>query len=49
VDGTKRHCRLVKGGVEAIDEWLELLRNALAKNYDRLDHLLANPNNIERT
>ena len=39
--GTTRPCRLSKAGVEAIDEWLAMLRNALAQNYDRLDRVLA--------
>jgi hypothetical protein len=30
-----------EGGVEAIDQWLAMLRKALASNYDRLDALLA--------
>ena len=37
VDGTKRPCRLAPAGVDAIDQWLAMLRDALAKNYDRLD------------
>jgi DNA-binding transcriptional ArsR family regulator len=41
VEGTKHPCRLAKAGVEAIDQWLAMLRDALAKNYDRLDQLLA--------
>src|ERR1700679_1294429 len=41
VEGTKRPCRLAKGGVEAIDQWLAMLRKALASNYERLDVLLA--------
>ena len=41
VDGTKRPCRLTKAGIEPIDKWLAMLRNALEDNYDRLDHLLA--------
>jgi DNA-binding transcriptional ArsR family regulator len=41
VEGTKRPCRLAKGGVEAIDQWLGTLRKALAQNYDRLDLVLA--------
>jgi DNA-binding transcriptional ArsR family regulator len=40
VDGTKRPCRLEKKGVDTIDHWLEVLRSALSKNYDRLDDLL---------
>lgn len=41
VDGTKRPRRLAKEGVEAIDQWLAMLRKALEKNYDRLDEVLA--------
>src|ERR1700724_1821477 len=41
VEGTKRPCRLAKPGVEGIDQWLAMLREALAKNYDRLDEILA--------
>jgi DNA-binding transcriptional ArsR family regulator len=41
IEGTKRPRRLAKAGVEAIDVWLAMLREALAKNYDRLDEVLA--------
>jgi DNA-binding transcriptional ArsR family regulator len=41
VEGTKRPCRLAKDGIAAIDQWLAMLREALAKNYDRLDEVLA--------
>ena len=41
VEGTKRPCRLAKDGIEAIDRWLQVLRKALEKNYDRLDMVLA--------
>jgi DNA-binding transcriptional ArsR family regulator len=41
VDGTKRPCRLAPAGVDAIDQWLAMLREPLAKNYDRLDTVLA--------
>lgn len=41
VEGTRRPCRLAPQGVAAIDQWLDLLRQALARNYDRLDTLLA--------
>lgn len=41
VEGTKRPCQLSPAGVEAIDRWLAMLREALAKNYDRLDMVLA--------
>ena len=41
VEGTKRHCRLAPAGIDTIDQWLAMLREALAKNYDRLDQVLA--------
>ena len=41
IEGTKRPCRLAPGGVDAIDQWLAMLRQALAKNFDRLDEVLA--------
>jgi DNA-binding transcriptional ArsR family regulator len=41
VEGTKRPCRLAPAGIDAIDRWLAMLREALAKNYDRLDQVLA--------
>jgi DNA-binding transcriptional ArsR family regulator len=41
VDGTKRPRRLAAAGIEAMDQWLEMLRTALEKNYDRLDEVLA--------
>jgi len=41
VDGTKRPRRLAKAGIEAMDQWLGMLRKALEKNYDRLDEVLA--------
>jgi DNA-binding transcriptional ArsR family regulator len=41
VDGTKRPRRLAKAGIDAMDQWLGMLRKALEKNYDRLDEILA--------
>jgi DNA-binding transcriptional ArsR family regulator len=41
VDGTRRPRRLAKAGIEAMDQWLAMLRRALEKNYDRLDDVLA--------
>ena len=41
VDGTRRPRRLAKAGIEAMDQWLEMLRKALEMNYSRLDELLA--------
>ena len=40
-EGAKRPCRLAPGSVEAIDQWLAMLRTALSKNYERLDGVLA--------
>jgi DNA-binding transcriptional ArsR family regulator len=41
VEGTKRPCRLAAGCLSELDEYLELLRDALDKNYRRLDRVLA--------
>ena len=41
VEGTKRPCRLAPSAIDEIDQWLGMLREALAKNYDRLDGVLA--------
>ncbi len=41
IDGAKHPCRLAPAGVAAIDEWLAMLREALSKNYERLDQVLA--------
>ncbi len=41
VDGTRRPRRLAKAGIDALDQWLAMLRKALEKNYDRLDGVLA--------
>jgi len=48
VEGTKRPCRLAPSGIAAIDQWLAMLRDALAKNYDRLDEVLAVMKSEER-
>ena len=41
VDGARRPRRLAKGGIDAMDQWLAMLRTALETNYDRLDGVLA--------
>jgi DNA-binding transcriptional ArsR family regulator len=41
VDGTKRPRRLAKAGIDAMDQWLAMLRKALERNYERLDVVLA--------
>jgi DNA-binding transcriptional ArsR family regulator len=41
IEGTKRPRRLSKAGLDAMDQWLAMLRKALEMNYDRLDKVLA--------
>jgi DNA-binding transcriptional ArsR family regulator len=41
IDGSKRPSRLAPHAIAEIDQWLNMLRQALAKNYDRLDQVLA--------
>lgn len=41
VDGTRRPRRLARQGIDAMDQWLRMLRKAMEKNYDRLDQVLA--------
>jgi len=41
VDGTKRPCRLAPGALAELDQYLQMLREALTRNYRRLDQLLA--------
>ena len=40
-DGTKRPRRLVAAGIDAMDQWLAMVRKGLEQNYDRLDEVLA--------
>ena len=48
IEGTRRPRRLAPEGIAAIDQWLAMLRDALAKNYDRLDEVLAVMKSEER-
>ena len=41
VDGARRPRRLAKAGIDAMDQWLAMLRKGLEKNYDRLDRVIA--------
>jgi DNA-binding transcriptional ArsR family regulator len=41
IEGTRRPRRLAKEGIEAMDQWLAMLRKGLEKSYDRLDGVLA--------
>lgn len=40
VEGTKRPRRLSNTGIEAMDQWLGMLRKAFETNYARLDDVL---------
>ncbi len=44
VEGTKRPCRLAPQALDAVDQWLNMLREALEANYSRLDQVLAEMN-----
>jgi len=41
VDGARRPRRLAKAGIDALDQWLSMIRKALETNYERLDGVLA--------
>lgn len=41
IEGTRRPRRLAKEGIQAMDEWLAMLRMGFQKSYDRLDGVLA--------
>src|ERR1700743_2778373 len=34
IDGSSRPCRLAKEGVEAVDQWLAVMRKALGANFE---------------
>jgi DNA-binding transcriptional ArsR family regulator len=44
IDGTRRPRRLAKPAIDAIEQWLGMLRQALETNYDRLDKVLSQMN-----
>ena len=41
IEGTKRPCRLAPKALSELDQYLQMLREALTRNYQRLDQLLA--------
>jgi DNA-binding transcriptional ArsR family regulator len=41
IEGTQRPCRLAPSGIVEVEKWLGTLREALTRNYDRLDQVLA--------
>jgi DNA-binding transcriptional ArsR family regulator len=47
-EGTTRPCRLAPTAIADIDQWLDMLRQALTRNYDRLDTVLAGMNSPKR-
>jgi DNA-binding transcriptional ArsR family regulator len=49
VEGAKRPRRLAKDGIDAMEQWLSLLREALERNYDRLDDVLADMQKAKET
>jgi len=48
VDGTRRPCRLNEDGVAAIERWTAMMRDALERNYERLDEVLTRMNPPKR-
>lgn len=48
VEGSKRPCRIATDPTTDIDRWLAMLREALAKNYERLDSVLVSMTIDER-
>jgi DNA-binding transcriptional ArsR family regulator len=40
-EGTKRHCKLARSGINEMEQWLSTLRASLEQNYGRLDGVLA--------
>lgn len=49
VEGARRPRRLAKAGIEAMDQWLAMLRTAMERNYERLDAVLAADKKEEKT
>ena len=41
VDGARRPRRLAPAGIDAMEQWLAMLRRGMEKSYDRLDEVLA--------
>jgi DNA-binding transcriptional ArsR family regulator len=41
IEGNRRPCQLAPAALTEIDRWLAMLRDALARNYERLDAVLA--------
>jgi len=48
IEGTKRPCRLAHGALVELDQYLQMLRDALEANYQRLDRLLESGKTTKR-
>src|SRR5262245_58899598 len=48
VDGTRRPSRLAPEALSDLDQYLEMLRGALSRNYQRLDRLLSKQTKKEK-
>jgi DNA-binding transcriptional ArsR family regulator len=48
IEGSKRPCRIAPDAIANVERWLGMLRDALTKNYDRLDAVLASMTTDER-
>jgi DNA-binding transcriptional ArsR family regulator len=49
VEGTKRPCRLAPNALSELDAYLNMLRTALERNFNRLDEVLARARKGVRT
>jgi DNA-binding transcriptional ArsR family regulator len=48
VDGARRPRRLAPAGIDAMEQWLAMLRRGMEKSYDRLDEVLAGMEGTKR-
>ncbi len=46
-EGTRRPCALAPGALAQVDQWLAMLGDVFAANYDRLDQVLAEMKSAE--
>lgn len=40
IDGARRPCRIAEDGLQAVEDWLNLVRRVKTANYNRLDRVL---------
>lgn len=48
IEGAKRPCRLAQTGIVEVEQWIGGLRTVLEANYERLDHILAEQQPINK-